>query len=258
MRRCTMLVASVVVAFGAACIDMSAPSGGPASISLLQLPAGFVVAGDVMRDSAGDPAGMSVIAYDGSGEPIADVTPQFFVTDSNAAAHIESGNLLVGDTIGNVHVVGQVGNLQTAVMTVPVTVAPTTLVANSIDTLVAPLSGDTAVHGTKAVGFTVTGSSGATVQGVIVHFSLIDTLPSTDDARPSAYLVNDQATMSGIDTTDSGGNASRTLVVVAARIPQGTPMPTTLRVQATATYRGVQLGGSPAITTVPVITRLTP
>jgi hypothetical protein len=258
MRRCTILFASFVAALGAACIDMSAPSGGPASISLLQLPAGFVVAGDVMRDSAGNPAGLSVIAYDGSGTPITDFTPQFFVTDSVAAAHIEGGNQLVGDSLGIVHVVGQVGSLQTGVMAIPVTVAPTTLVAKSVDTLVAPLSGDTAVHGTEPIPFTVSGMSATTVQGVIVHFSLLDTLPSTDDARPSAYLVDDQANVSGIDTTDTGGAGSRTLVVVAARIPQGTPMPTTIRVQATATYRGMQLAGSPAITTVPVITRLAP
>jgi hypothetical protein len=257
MRRCTMLFTTVIVAFGAACIDMSAPGGGPASISLLQAPAAFVVAGDVMRDSAGNPAGLSVIAYDGSGTPIPDIQPLFFVTDSSAAAHIVGGNQLVGDTLGVVHVVGQVGSLQTGVLAIPVTVEPTTLVATAVDTLVAPLSGDTAVHGTESIPFTVTGSSGAAVQGVIVHVSLIDTLPSTDPAHPSAYLVDDQANMSGIDTTDAGGAGARTLVVVAARIPQGTPMPTTIRVQATATYRGTQLAGSPAITTVPVITRLT-
>jgi hypothetical protein len=132
------------------------------------------------------------------------------------------------------------------------------LVADAVDTLVAPLSGDTAVHGSEAIAFTVSGSSGTTVQGVIVHFSLIDTLPSTDPAHPSAYLVDDQASVSKIDSTDASGIGARTLVIVAARIPQGTAMPTTLRVQATATYRGAQLAGSPAITTVPVTTRLTP
>lgn len=253
MRRFTILAGIAVVATTAACIDMSAPSGGPASISLLQLPAAFVVAGDTMRDSAGRVMPLGVIAYDGSGAVIANARPRFFVTDSVAFAHIDTvTNVLVGDSSGIVHVIGQVGNLQTPVVTIPVTVAPTTLAANAIDTLAAPLSGDTTAHGTESVGVRVTGATDSTVQGVIVHFALLDTLPSTDPSRLAAYLVDDQANVSGLDTTDVSGNAARTLVIVPARIAQGTPNPIVLRVEATATYRGARLAGSPVIISVPV------
>src|SRR5581483_5172741 len=104
-------VAAIVLAaciVAVACVDMSAPKG-PASISVLQFPSLYVVKGDTMRDTNGVAMAPSVISYDAAGNVLSDATAQFFITDSLPAAHFANGKLF-GDTIGTVHIIGQVGN----------------------------------------------------------------------------------------------------------------------------------------------------
>ncbi|HEU4787096.1 MAG TPA: hypothetical protein VFS57_06800, partial [Gemmatimonadaceae bacterium] len=71
IRRTTTILLVALATLAAACLDMSAPKGA-ASISLLQLPSGYVVRGDVMRDSGGAAAKLVVLAYDGDGKVIED------------------------------------------------------------------------------------------------------------------------------------------------------------------------------------------
>jgi len=123
LRHATILVLSLAVA-AVACIDLSAPKG-PASISLIKLPAAFVVRGDVMRDSAGTPAPPVINQFDANGRLIGGAAPQFFILDSAPAAHFDPSNsVLVGDKLGIVNFIGQVGSLQTPSIQVPVTVLP--------------------------------------------------------------------------------------------------------------------------------------
>ena len=55
ISRVAVGLATIGAMIAVACVDMSAPKG-PASISVLQLPAPFVVRGAVMGDSLGNPA----------------------------------------------------------------------------------------------------------------------------------------------------------------------------------------------------------
>jgi hypothetical protein len=235
-----------------ACIDMSAPKG-PASISVLLLPSPSVVAGDIMRDSNGAPAPITMAAYDAGGSPIAGLTSQFFITDSIRYAHVNSTNELVGDSVGTVHVVGQIGSLQTAVTAIPVTSAPDTLfIQSKPDTLVAPVGVDSASSvGTAQLGVTLHSATQAPVAGFLVKYELVRApaaLPSA--TSPAVYIVGDDGKPSVTDTTDASGSAIRRLVVYTRALGDeqlllGNKVDTAV-VTARTWYKGVQVNGSPA------------
>jgi hypothetical protein len=201
-----------------ACVDMSAPRG-PASISLLQLPSPSVVIHDVMRDSLGNPKPLSVIAYDANGSPLAGQATQFFITDSAPRAHLTADGVLTGDTLGTVHIVAQVGNLQTPATEVAITVAPTTfaLAPRNGDTLKASFTADSANPTAYGVPATVTGANGAAAQGFIVQYAL-QHVPSSSTTLPAVYLGDDANNPSSVDTSDATGRVSRNISVVTARL----------------------------------------
>jgi hypothetical protein len=236
---------------------MSAPSG-PASISVLQLPSPSVIVGDVMRDSLGNPAPLSVIAYDANGTPVSGVSARFFITDTTTAAQLGSDNLLTGVRVGVVRIVGQVGNLQTPAMSIPITHAPAKIgISGKIDTLFVPLGGDTAVHrATANISASVRSSADSGSQGIIVRYTLVRAPTPLDPNRPAAFLTDEQSIRSLVDTTDGAGTATRRLVVVAPLLGDkdvvGGTKPDSAIVEVRATYKGVALSGSPVRFVVPI------
>src|SRR5262249_40919727 len=70
MKKLALSIGAAVVLAIAACIDMSAPNNGVASISTLLLPSPSVVIGDVMRDSTGVPAPLAVTPFDQAGKAL--------------------------------------------------------------------------------------------------------------------------------------------------------------------------------------------
>jgi hypothetical protein len=258
-RRLTSNLVGAAAIIAMACVDLSAPKG-PSAISALQLPSTFVVAGDLMRDSLGNPAKPFIIGYDQNGNPIADVPGTFFFTDSIPFAHFENG-IVKGDSVGTAHLVGQVGNLQTAVYNLPVTVAPFTigrvLVNANGDTLKATAASDSAASlGTIPAQVKVLGVNATTgVPGVRVVFTLTKTLTSRTSSA-AVFLLDDQGNLSNVDTTDVSGLASRKVAVVASFLADpalvaGTKTDSVV-VTATATYLGVSLKGAPVRIVIPV------
>lgn len=258
MRRVLGLVAGICTAAVVACVDLSSPPGQPASISQLQLGAFFVVHGDVMRDTMGDPVQPSIITFDGAGNPTTGFTPLFFMTDSVGALRLDSDGFLVArDTVNAtspVHgtIVGQIGSLQTQAQTVWVTVAPTTLARTKVelDSIVVPLSSDSAsAIGTVALPVIVYGDANVAVPGVFVRYTLESSIASRTSA-PAAYLRDDGNNVfttgqSTPDTADATGTVSRTLVmnssvIADADLLNGSRVDT-LVVVATSRYRGVAL-----------------
>jgi hypothetical protein len=256
MMRRRLTVAAVCTAIAVtACVDMSAPKG-PASISVLQLPALFVVRGDVMRDSLGNPAPPQLIAYDPDGNATGAADAQFFVTDSNAVARFDNG-VLAGRALGVVHVVGQIGSLQTTAVPVNVTVQPTSFTApRAPDTLRAPVGTDSATStGSAALGTIVRGAGDTAVAGVFVRYRLVRALDSTGTS-PAVFLADDAGNRSTIDTTDLGGNASRRVVVVSRHLADSALVTgqtvDSVVVEAHTMYRGSELPGGPIRFVVPV------
>jgi hypothetical protein len=253
-RVITTLVVGGAIA-GVACIDMSAPSG-PASISTLLLPSPSVVVGDTMRDSAGVATPLVVQGFSSAGSMIT-VAPQFFVTDSIAHATVGlTTGFLVGDSLGQVHVVGQIGNLQTNIATIPVSVAPTQIAIGPTfaDSLIAPFSSDTSLAGSGSTGLPVliTGVNNVGAVGFIAHYTVVSAPPSISSANPAVLLMSSGTppVPSKADTTDGSGAASLSLTVVTARLVPDPAFlngskPDTAIVEANSTYRGTLLAGSP-------------
>jgi hypothetical protein len=254
----------VAIAAGVACIDMSAPKG-PASISALQLPSPSVVVGDTMRDSNGVAAPLKVVAFDANGNRIGEVAADFFITDSGHIAHI-GGSTLVGDQLGTVHVIGQIGALQTPAAAIPVTVAPTKIAPlnASLDTLTVPITGDSATSMAGAVlSVTLHGANDSTAQGFIVKYAIVYA-PLTKAAvtTPAVYLADDLGNIASVDTSDASG-ASRKLVINSLFLADdaltagtGTKIDSAV-VNASAYYRGVLVPDSPVRFVVPFKVLLT-
>jgi hypothetical protein len=263
-------VAAVVIA---ACVDLSAPKGGPASISQLQLPAFFVVQGDTMRDTLGRAMPPTVVAYDGAGGVLTSFKPRFFITDSLQQLHfsaIDSSLVSSGaaDTAGAVaHVVAQIGSLQTGVQTVYVTVRPDTLrrpdtTALAISVPIGDKLDSSSSIGRLALSTVVRGVGGRPVPGVFVRYTLASSVASRNDS-PAAYLTDDAnavflANSSSPDTGDVSGVTSRTLVVNSfLATERGALLNDTLVVLVTAMYGGSPLRGSPLRLLIPVTSNFT-
>lgn len=244
-----LAAASIVVA----CVDLSAPKG-PASISFIHLPAAFVVRGDTMRDSAGALSPPAVTEFDAGGHPIAGTPPQFFITDSAPAAHFDPvTGALVGDRLGVVHLIAQVGALQTPAAPVFVTVAPESLFkgTGAKDTIFAPVSQDTTRVGSSTMPVIVHGVGDTAVQGVVVHYTLTRTLASNSATHPAVFIHDATGKPNNADTTDASlGQANRLLLEVRANLLADVAVATgqkvdSVIVQAAAFYKGQPIAGSP-------------
>jgi hypothetical protein len=254
LRHATILVLSFAVV-AVACIDLSAPKG-PASISLVKLPASFVVRGDVMRDSAGTPAPPVVNQFDANGHLIGGTAPQFFILDSAPAAHFDpSTSVLIGDKLGVVNFIGQVGSLQTPTVQVPVTVLPIKIDegTGALDTIKAPLTQDTTVApGSSAMPVIVRGVGDTGVQGVVIHYAITRTLGSSDPTRQAVFITRGvRGPLTTTDTTTPpSGIATADVLNVRASLLADVAIATgqkvdSVIVQATASYKGTPLAGSP-------------
>jgi hypothetical protein len=258
IRRFVSTLVLVAIAAGVACIDMSAPKG-PASISALQLPSPSVVVGDTMRDSNGVAAPLRVIAFDANGNRLGEVAADFFITDTGRVAHI-GGTTLVGDQLGTVHVIGQIGALQTPAVTIPVTVAPTNISPSTtpIDTLTVPITGDSATSMASSVlAVTLHGANDSTAQGFIVKYAIVYApLTKAGATSPAVYLADDLGHIASSDTSDASG-ASRKLTINSTFLADnaltagtGTKIDSAV-VNASVFYRGVLVPNSPVRFVVP-------
>ena len=196
-RRYATILALSLATLGLACVDLSAPKG-PAAISLVQLPAKFVVRGDVMRDSAGTPAPPLIFQFNANGQQTGAALAQFFVLDSAPVAHFDpTTGVLVGDRLGTVNFIGQVSGLQTPSTQVFVTVEPQVIDqgTGALDTIKAPLNTDTTLvlpidGGASKLPVIVSGVGDTGVQGVVVHYTLVRTLASSSPTRQAVYITN--------------------------------------------------------------------
>lgn len=251
------IAAALIGMAAVACVDLSAPKNAPASISLLQLPEFFVVRGDVMRDSLGNPTAPSIITYDGSGAEVTGFKPFIFVTDSQPVIGVNSNGVLVAaNRIGTAHVIGQIGNVQTPAATVYVTVAPTTLVKNLLgsDTLQLTIGQDSATSlGFLSLPAVVRGGAGTQsdtgVGGAIVTYRIVSTPFASRTSSPTMFIGDDANNLSPRDTGDGAGNVSRKLII-NSRFLADTALflghrLDSVTVEARMKYKGVDLAGSP-------------
>jgi hypothetical protein len=261
-----LVLAGCIVAV--ACVDLSAPAG-PAAISELLLPSTFVVAGDVMRDSLGNPMPPRIVAFNQHGDSTAVTGASFFFTDSIPHAKLQPDGIIFGDSVGKAHVVAQLGNLQTSVFPLPVTVAPVAiraLASADSDTLFVPVTTDSATSRSKPVPIPLRVSGGTNapsatladtaVQGVWVTYKILSKPASRDSVhQPAVFIVNSAGDVSLIDTTNSSGQPVNQIVVIGAFLAPSVLSDTSFAsshvvIQATAFYKPNP--GSPGLQHTPI------
>ncbi len=262
MRRLALFGGACAAVAGAACYAIEQPQGGIASISTIVAPWPSVVAGDVMRDSAGRPAPLHVYAFGVHGDTLPN-TPTFVLVDTGAYAHL-NGNLLMGDMARSapVHVVGAIGNLETPPLSIFVTTAPTTLRVSAgltgrlADTLhAAPDTAWTANNST--VQFRVTGGvrDTAGVAGWLIYPRIVFA-PASSDTAPTAYVLGNGSQVTTQDTTDASGNVSVRVLLRAGAIRDTSLLigcrSDSIKVRVRALYKGQPLTGGDTTYIIPI------
>jgi hypothetical protein len=168
-----------------------------------------------MRDSLGRVAPLSVAAFDGNNQKLTDISALFFISDTSHTAHLKGGNVLVGDKLGNVQLIGQVSGLQTPPVNVTVTVAPKkfSAVLPLPDTLRAHIAADSASSiDSVSLAVTLIGGPDSAVQNFVVKYTL-GHRPDSKPGSTAVYLADDLGHLATADTTDVSGVARRRLVV---------------------------------------------
>lgn len=264
------LVAAMTAVTAMACSDIfgSASRSAIASISALSLPYPTVVVGDVMRDSLGVAAPVSIVAFDADGNVVANQTPTFTILDatkstlSTSLAIDQNGFVhgLARDTVG-ARVFAGFGTLTAPARRIFVSVAPSkaTKTIATWEINFDPLVTDTLTQSnwSPPLELTLTDASGiTTAQGFIVTYAVIRFPAPLNPGDQAAYIGDDVGKPSGRDTTDLRGVASRRVVLRQSKLDtvsvrKGLKTDTII-VRATVRYNGADLPGTPLDYVIPV------
>lgn len=224
-RRMVRFVGAALAAGGVAlgCGDVPTLQDGVAYISAVELPLPAVATGDTLRDSLGRVAPLRVRAFGRDSQEITGLEVSFLPTVLPAGVTILANGVVVArDTVGNVQIVGRVGDrLQTTIATLQIVPEPTTIARSAGDG-----AGDSslALPALRPIPVTVTGVyrgvSATVINGIIVRYR-IDSLRPRALPSGSAILANAAGaalrpdSTIAVDTTKSGGMATRSVLIRA-------------------------------------------
>jgi hypothetical protein len=264
------LVAVVTAVTAVACSDIfgSASRSPIASISALSLPYPTVVVGDVMRDSLGQPAPVSIQAYDANGNVVTNQVPTFTVLDATkstlaTSVQVDSNGVvhgLVRDTLG-ARVFAGFGTLTAPAQRVIVSVAPTkaartpgTPVISFVDSVTDTLRMSN--WSTPALGLMLTDANGLPAQGFVVTYGVTRFPTPLNPGDQAAYIGDNAGKPSDRDTTKSNGIAGRLVVLRQGKLDTVSVRrglrTDTIIVRATVKYNGVDVSGTPINFVIPV------
>jgi hypothetical protein len=251
MRRAARSVA-IAVGLGAAaalglasCGDVPTLEQGIAFISPVQLPAPAVAVGDQLRDSLGNVAPLTVIAYDRDGNVIPGVAVTFVPTQLPAPATVDpTGFVTAHDTVTavqTIQVVGQVGTrLQTPPASLLIVTQPDSIARSTPEVQTASLPV------IDTLGTVVTGLNGqgqrVAVPGILVRYRVTGVYPTASATAnvvlTAGTVVSRPDSLFSVDTTRATtGASSRTLVV------SGTGVDSVVVLAWATSLRGARLRG---------------
>lgn len=249
-----VLGATAVIFAAMACGQIADPAGGILSVSQLIPAWPSVVIGDVLRDSVGQPAPLTIVAYDVAGKPVTTAASTFVTPDSGIRI---DGNLLYGvkSRTGAARVYGQVGALQTAAASVDVVESPDSLARGARRTAaISPSLLDSTSESSFSEAITDTVlHRGATLAGVkswVVKYTIVRQPAAASTSAPAAIVVDESGRASPLDSTTAAGVASRRVQVKAIRLLDPR-LADSVIVRITAQYKGVALPGSPYDVVIP-------
>ena len=211
-----------------------------------------------MRDSNGVARPITVIAFDANGVPTTG-NLKVFITDTFKFARVTANNFVIGDSLGQTRLVGQVDGLQTQVTNIFVTLAPAKIERTNAtldDTLRPPLGGDSAsTVATKVLSVRLLSENDSASQGMIVRYRIVNAPAPRNALQPAAFITSG-GKLSSVDTTDQSGAASRDVTVIANFIADGEVRAGTkidsVVVEVSAKYKGLPVPGSPLTISLPI------
>jgi hypothetical protein len=239
------LVLGVVAAVAAlSCGEVPTLDEGIAYISPIILPAPAVAMGDTLRDSLGNVTPLRIEAFGRNDEPLPDPQATYLPTLVPSKIAISGTGIVTADTASaaqTIQIVGRVGNkLQTTAASLLVVPQPDSLGRTSDEVTEGKLPA------LDTLRVTVTGVNPAGtrvgVPGIIVRYRISGVFGSGASSA-TAILTLDGRTVSrpdstaSVDTTDTSGLASRTLVVA------GTGVDSVVVLVRARSLRGVPLNG---------------
>ena len=257
--------AGVLLAAGVtACVEIGTAPNAPAAIELEPFASPSIVVGDTLRDANGALARINAIVRNVRGEVITDAPVRFVYADftRDSALQVDSASglvLAVRPATGEARIAARVGNSLQVLRTLIVTVQPDfmTVARDTAAVLVTALPDTARLNDnpniSEPLNVLVRHNLESTTTGVnawLVRFRILSPANPSNDSSAAVFLVNTAGRPSALDTTDASGTATRRVRVRAAQFPAGAS--DVVVVEATTTYRGRNIVGSPDTIYVPV------
>jgi hypothetical protein len=245
-----LLVGAALVVGALSCGEVPTLPDGVAYISSVLLPAPAVALGDTLRDSTGKVAPLRLYGIGKAGDTITTITPVFVVTTvPGKGVTITPSNLVIGDSVRTVQLVGQVGSrLQTPPVPLDVVYQPDSIAASSSTTARFPVPATGEVTAAVSLGVAVTSPGVGTrvgVKSILVRYAVTQVYPVGAPVPDTTLVLIDNSGRflgtgrTSVDTTDASGNSSRQIRAV----PFG--FDSVVVTVAANNLKGVALKGSP-------------
>jgi hypothetical protein len=266
--RARRLAVVVLAATGTgACSQIGVNPEEPAAIELSSMTSPSIVIGDSLRDENGVAAPIRAIVRNIRGEVINDAPVTYVYAEFNrdsalivdpVTGYVRAVRLPTGEA----RIAARVGTTLQVLQRISVTTRPdsldrdglpaiTGLVTTLPDTTRASADANTSVPLGVVVRHIENETTVTTVANWVVFFSLVSPVNPGNDSTAAVFLVNDVGRASVVDTSNAQGIASRRVRIRAAEFPVGAA-PDSVVVEARASYRGVELRGSPVRMVLPV------
>ncbi len=266
-------LAALAAATAAGCVGITTAEQGVQSIRLDPVPPS-IVAGDVLRDSAGNEIQLRATAFDEANREVSGATFEYAYVPLARDTTTGDSALVVNPVTGavradslpraaQVRVGARFGARLQALDTIAIVRRPTRLRRAGADTVLRlrylcidesrSLTLDNASGGTVsgALPIRLTGDSArdtVPVPSYLVQYRI--TSPQTipvgtspyGDQRPAIYLTNGRVDRPlSYDTTNASGQTTTALRVIGPLFPTRTGSPDTVRIEARAFYRGAPI-----------------
>jgi hypothetical protein len=263
-RRALGALGSILTLWVAvACLDISSPVTGIASITSVILPTPSVVVNDTLRDTLGQAQPLRVYAFAPNGDTVKDAVVRFFAIDATHKLRVVDSitGFVVGDSLSpSASVVARVtpaegkGVIQTQPVRLPVVPMPASATRSNDTTFSFDPSlalSDTLATTLLSPPLTVKVYGNTTdtiIQSYVVSYKVVRAPISKFPGEPTVVVFDRSGNDSTVAITDGSGLASRQLRIRLHSIPDALKNPgasDVVVVQVRVLYRGVALPVTP-------------
>lgn len=266
--RSPVALAAVLAVWGAAaCLDISSPVSGIASITPVILPSPSVVVDDSLRDSVGTVDSLRVYAFGPNGDTVRDVVVRFIAFDTAGGLSVDSvtgrafGKKLstTGQVVARLTPANGKGVIQTLPVRLPIVPVPVSATRDSDITFTFVPRADTLSTDlfSHPISVTLHGGRDTVVQSYLVRFEVVEFPESGAGSGKPVVLASASSTHdSSVAVTGPGGQAAVRLRVRPSAIRSEVllgQITDTVKVRVHIQYQGTELPVAPdAVFVIPV------